>query len=50
MVGHHFNFVSFQAIFEGIVGRGYQSDIAIDEVTIETCGGGGGGHGGKLVF
>ena len=42
MLWHHFNFFSFQLIFEGIVGRGYQSDIAIDEVTIVTCGGGGG--------
>ncbi|XP_068744887.1 chymotrypsin-like protease CTRL-1 [Montipora capricornis] len=32
-------------IFEGTVGRGHQSDIAIDEVTIEACGGGDGGGG-----
>lgn len=37
-------FMHTQVIFEGIVGRGHLSDIAIDEVTIETCGGGGGGH------
>ncbi|XP_020608503.1 anionic trypsin-like isoform X2 [Orbicella faveolata] len=29
-------------IFEGIVGRGHQSDIAIDEVKMEKCGPGGG--------
>ena len=34
-----------QVIFEGTVGRGHQSDIAIDEVTIEACGGGDGGGG-----
>jgi len=30
-------------VFEGIVGRGYLSDIAIDEVKIESCGEGGNG-------
>ena len=33
---------SQQVVFEGTVGRGHQSDIAIDEVGIETCGEGGG--------
>lgn len=32
-------------MFEGIVGRGHQSDVAIDEVKIENCGEGGGGQG-----
>ncbi|XP_073240341.1 trypsin-3-like [Porites lutea] len=32
-------------VFEGMVGRGYLSDIAIDEIKTETCGGGGGGDG-----
>lgn len=36
-------------MFEGIVGGGYLSDIAIDEVKIEGCGGGGGGDGGKCL-
>ncbi|XP_022797695.1 anionic trypsin-like [Stylophora pistillata] len=31
-------------VFEGIVGRGHQSDIAIDEVKIDNCGEGGGGQ------
>ena len=34
-------------MFEGVVGRGYLSDIAIDEIKTETCGEGGGGDGSK---
>ena len=34
-------------MFEGVVGRGYPSDIAIDEIKTETCGGGGRGDGSK---
>lgn len=35
-----------QVGFEGIRGKGWQGDIAIDEVKIVNCGGGGGGAGG----
>ena len=37
-------------MFEGIVGRGHQSDVAIDEVKIENCGEGGGGQGKFLLI
>ena len=30
--------INLQVVFEGIVGGGHQSDIAIDEVKIEKCG------------
>jgi len=33
-------------IFEGIRGYSYTSDIAIDNVVLEECGGGGAGGGG----
>ena len=36
-----------QVVFEGIRGKSWQGDIAIDEVKIENCGGGGGGEGGE---
>lgn len=39
-----------QVVFEGIVGRGHQSDVAIDEVKIENCGEGGGGQGKFLLI
>ena len=35
-----------QVVFEGVRGKSWQGDIAIDEVKIENCGGGGGGEGG----
>ena len=37
--------LNLQVVFEGIVGGGHQSDIAIDEVKIEKCGQGAGGDG-----
>lgn len=37
-------------MFEGIVGRGHQSDVAIDEVKIENCGEEGGGQGICILF
>ena len=36
-----------QVVFEGIRGKSWQGDIAIDEVKIENCGGGEGGEGGE---
>ena len=38
-----------QVIFEGIRGKSWQGDIAIDEVKIENCGGGGGGGCGESL-
>ena len=35
-----------QVVFEGIRGKSWQGDIAIDDVKIENCDGGGGGGGG----
>ena len=37
-----FQLASFKVTFEGIRGPGWQGDIAIDEVSIKGCGGGGG--------
>lgn len=39
-----------QVVFEGIVGPGHQSDIAIDEVKIDKCGDGGGDGGKSFHF
>jgi len=35
-----------QVGFEGVRGKGWQGDIAIDEIKIVNCGGGGEGGGG----
>ena len=36
--------------FEGVRGPGWQGDIAINEVSIRNCGGGGGGECGECLF
>ena len=37
--------IIWQVVFEGVRGTSWQGDIAVDDVKIENCGGGGSGGG-----
>ena len=40
----YFVYIVLQVVFEGVRGNGWQGDIAIDEIKIVNCGGGGQGE------